>query len=452
MSDELRVLIAAEHASARFGGEAALPLHYFRVLRARGVPVWLVTHARTRDELAVLYPDDPNIVYIEDTPWHRAMWRIGQRLPNQISYFTTGFLSRLSTQLAQRGIVRRLVRENAIDLVHQPMPVSPREPSMLYGFGVPVVIGPMNGGMDYPPPFRRNRGAIERSLLGLGRDSAALLNRLMPGKRRATTLLVANRRTRDALPAGVCDHVVELVENGVDLRLWQQRAEGHATASDGVVTFAFMGRLVDWKAVDLLLRAFATARRAVPMRLLVLGDGAERIALEALAAEFGIAEDSGTSALAGQVHFAGWLPQAVCAQRIADADVLVLPSLLECGGAVVLEAMSMGKPVIATAWGGPLDYLDPACGVLVPPTSREAIVDSFAAAMVAMAGSADRRRALGARGLAKVRSEFDWELKVDRMLEIYRDAVRRHGRAMPQRGAAPSPVPARAEPNKGPQE
>ena len=100
-----------------------------RVLRRRGVPVWLVTHARTRDELSQIYPDDPRIVYIEDTHWHRAMWRIGQRLPDAVSYATTGFLSRLSTQLAQRRVVARLVRENGIGVVHQPMPVSPREPS-----------------------------------------------------------------------------------------------------------------------------------------------------------------------------------------------------------------------------------------------------------------------------------------------------------------------------------
>ena len=62
MSTHPRVLIVAEHASARFGGEAALPLHYFRVLRNRGVPVWLVTHARTRDELSALYPGDARIV------------------------------------------------------------------------------------------------------------------------------------------------------------------------------------------------------------------------------------------------------------------------------------------------------------------------------------------------------------------------------------------------------
>ncbi len=59
VTEGLRVLIAAEHASARFGGEAALPLHYFRVLRKRGIPVWLVTHARTRDELAQVIEEMP---------------------------------------------------------------------------------------------------------------------------------------------------------------------------------------------------------------------------------------------------------------------------------------------------------------------------------------------------------------------------------------------------------
>ena len=423
MTDELRVLIAAEHASARFGGEAALPLHYFRVMRQRGIAVWLVTHARTRDELSALYPGDERIFYIEDSRFHRAMWRASRWLPDAISYFTTGFLSRLSTQLAQRRLIRRLVREQGITVVHQPMPVSPREPSVLYGFGVPVVIGPMNGGMDYPAAFHRHRGGFERALLGAGRGSATLLNALMPGKRRAATLLVANRRTRDVLPSGICSNVVELVENGVDLSLWQSPAERAVAPPEGAATvFVFMGRLVKWKAVDLLLLAFAKARARAPMCLWILGDGEERARLEDLAAELGIAGISAETV--GATHFAGWLTQAACVERLRKADCLVLPSLLECGGAVVLESMSMGKPVIATAWGGPLDYLDARCGVLVAPDSRNAIVDGFADAMVAMAKSAPARERLGRSGLAKVRSEYDWEVKVDRMLAIYASTQR----------------------------
>jgi len=423
MSDGPRVLIAAEHASARFGGEAALPLHYFRVLRRRGVPVWLLTHARTRAELSGLYPGDPNIHFIEDTAFHRAMWKIGLRLPDAIAYVTTGFLSRVSTQLAQRRLARRLVREHGITVVHQPIPVSPREPSTLHGLGAPVLIGPMNGGMDYPPAFRRHRGIAERVLYAVGRASATVLNWLVPGKRRAATLIVANRRTREALPAGLATEVVELVDNGVDLSLWQAPDTPAGHVADATTTFVYMGRLVDWKAVDLIVQAFAQARKKAPMRLWILGDGSERARLEGLAVTLCLPRDP---ALPGTIHFAGWLSQAECAARLREADALVLPSLLECGGAVVLEAMSLAKPVIATAWGGPLDYLDTDCGVLVQPQSREAIIEGFAAAMFELAGSPALRRRLGARGLERVRREFDWEIKVDRMLDLYSECMGRH--------------------------
>ena len=426
MSESCRVLIAAENTSARFGGEAALAFHYFRVLRRRGIPVWLVTHSRTRDELSQLYPDDGHIQYVEDTALHRFLWHAGKLLPGQVADFTTAFVSRVYTQLTQKRIVRRLVREHGITVIHQPMPVSPKEPSMLHGFGVPVFIGPMNGGMNFPPAFRAKRGRAEDILLKLGRASATMLNGLMPGKRHASALLVANQRTRDALPGGVCKNVIELVENGVDLTLWQPPEAAPVAAPGAVTTFVFMGRLVDWKAVDLLLRAFAKARSDAPMRLWILGDGAERAKLSALAAELGIASDDPQAD--GKACFAGWLPQKACAERLRQGDCLVLPSLLECGGAVVLEAMSMGKPVIATAWGGPLDYLDPSCGLLVPPDSAASMIDEFASAMVRLARSPEERQAMGASGLAKVCREYDWELKVDRMLQIYAEGMRTHSR------------------------
>lgn len=430
----LRVLIVCEHASAQFGGEAILPLHYFRVLRQRGVDVWLVTHSRTRAELARLFGAEPRIHYVEDTLLHKLMWRIGRRLPAQIAYFTTGFVSRFAAQLTQRAIVRRLVASERISVVHQPMPVSPREPSMMFGFGVPVVIGPMNGGMEYPPAFRRSRGRIESTLLRLGRWSAQALNALMPGKRQAAVLLVANGRTREALPRGVCPRVVELAENGVDLTLWRPEVGGGPAAASSAhgdvgtaatTTFVYLGRLVDWKAVDLLLHAFKAANASADVRLLIIGDGTERARLEGLATELGIA--SGDGPQSGKVRFTGFLAQHQCAEQLRRADCLVLPSLLECGGAVVLEAMSLGKPVIATAWGGPLDYLDASCGVLVPPSGRELLVQGLAQAMVRLAQSPQLRQVMGRKGREKILRDYDWEVKVDRMLEVYRAACESSG-------------------------
>jgi glycosyltransferase involved in cell wall biosynthesis len=419
-----RVLIAAEHASAKFGGEAALPLHYFRVLRQRGADVWLLVHSRTRDELMALYPGDDRIVFVEDTASDRLLWRLSTFLPDRLSYFSTGFIMRCRTQWVQRRLARRLIAENGIQIVHQPIPVSPREPSGVFGLGVPVVIGPMNGGMSFPDAFRGYDSATVRALVAAGRACSRLVNRLIPGKRLAAALLVANRRTRDALPVARPRRVVELVENGVDLSLWTGRGQPRAVVEGSTAQFVFIGRLVDWKAVDLLLDAFSAAAAKAPMSLRIVGDGPERPKLEEFCRERRLLGEVGQ---AGKVAFSGWRSQAECAAILVDSDALVLPSLLECGGAVVLEAMACGRPAIATKWGGPEDYIDPSCGILVPPTSREAFLFGFEEALVSLARSPELRQRLGAAAAAKARRDFDWEVKVDRMIEVYWQAIEEHG-------------------------
>ena len=187
--------------------------------------MWLVVHERTRSELESLFPlDRDRIVFVPDTKAHLFVWRLSQLLPDRISNFTMGFLLRYLTQVAQRREIRRLLREQAISVIHQPIPVSPKEPSLIFGMNVPVIIGPMNGGMDYPPGFRKLQSRTERLALATGRRLADFMNYLMPGKREAAMLLVANERTRAALPRGVCSNVVMLVENGVDLALWSVAA------------------------------------------------------------------------------------------------------------------------------------------------------------------------------------------------------------------------------------
>jgi glycosyltransferase involved in cell wall biosynthesis len=395
------------------------------VLRRRNIPTWLVIHERTRKELETLFPDDGDrIIFVSDTAWHRLFWRLSRFLPTRLSSFTTGFVIRFITQLAQRRVIRQLVQDKGISVIHQPMPVSPKEPSMIYGMGAPVVIGPMNGGMDYPAAFRRMQTRVEHFALAAGRRFANLMNWLIPGKREAAMLLVANERTREALPHGVCDRVERLVENGVDLALWRSTTPVIQRPSSALTRYVFLGRLVDWKAVDLLLLAFKRATAHAPMSLSIIGDGVERATLEELARGLGLLDVEARDQ-PGKAYFSGWMSQADCAKQLRQSDALVLPSLMECGGAVVLEAMAVGIPVIATAWGGPADYLDTSCGILVEPTSREAFSENLTAALIRLAKSPEERAAMGKAGRAKVLQYFDWEVKVDRMLAMYRQVIGR---------------------------
>jgi len=399
----MRVLLVAENASTGFGGEAILPYHYFRLLRGRGMDAHLVVHARTRDELLTLFPDDhAHLHFVEDQMLQKLFYRIGRLLPHRVSEATFGLANQLLTQWAQRDLVRGLVTPACV--LHQPIPVSPRFPSLLYDLGAPVVIGPLNGGMEYPTAFRDAESMLSRAIIAFGRSFTDFANAIFPGKRRAAVVLVANARTRGALPKHLRGRVLELTENAVDTAQWSSH---DAPTGEEEKRFVFIGRLVDWKAVDIAIEAL----REVPGATLdVIGDGPMLDTWRELAQRCG---------LSVRIRFLGWLTQTGCSEHLRGCCALVLPSLYECGGAVVLEAMAMSRPVIATAWGGPADYLDASCGILVEPSSNAALIDGFAEAMRRLIQAPELRARMGAAGREKLLREFDWNCKIDRILEIY---------------------------------
>lgn len=436
---DLRVVIVAEHASMQFGGEAALPVHYFRRLRQRGIEAWLVVHERTQVELMDLFPEDYHrIHFVPDTIWHRLLFLPEPYLPKKLFEISFGVVMKLLTELHQRPVIRQLVKRQQIDVIHQPIYVSPKMPSLIFGLGAPVVIGPLNGGMAYPLAFQHFKNRRVMQIVQVGRVLSNFLNRLIPGKRLAATVLVANPRTRKALPAGVKGKIVELVENGVDMALWQPKVQSKAQPKDSLSSnhrsttrFVFMGRLIDWKAADWLLLAFQQVVQQVPAELEIIGDGPSRESLEQLGAALKLThslhstELGSTTGAKPPVRFSGWLSQADCARHLQQSDVLVLPSLFEAGGAAVLEAMAVGLPVIATNWGGPVDYVDASCGLLITPTSQAGFIQNLADAMITLAQAPDLREQMGRNGRQRVLKYYDWEKKTDAILKIYADTVQR---------------------------
>lgn len=119
-----------------------------------------------------------------------------------------------------------------------------------------------------------------------------------------------------------------------------------------------VGRLARQKDFGLLIHAFARVRRARPCRLVVLGEGSERAALERLAVERGVAAD---------VQLPGFVDNPF--QYMARAAVFVLSSAWEGMPAVLIQAMACGAPVVATDCpSGPRELLDGGRhGALVPP-------------------------------------------------------------------------------------
>jgi glycosyltransferase involved in cell wall biosynthesis len=432
--ERLSVLIVAANASARWAGEAILPLHIFRGLLKAGHDAWMCVGNETKPELdELLGHDAQRVSYVEDAQMHSAFRWIQARTPLWMGANPLYYLQVLATQWRQRNVVAHIVRKLGIDVVHQPTPISPRVPSLLVDVPAPLVIGPMNGGMECPPGFRFLQPRGVRGVKNFARRLANALPRPVDAKRQAECLIVANQRTGDSLPSGVRGRIFRMVENAVVPELWARGlAEGVAESAlaDRAFEIIFIGRLERWKGPKWLIEAVARACKQVDCRLKIVGDlqGGERQRLAERVSQLG---------LQSRVEFLGWQSQERCAELLSKSDVLILPSVFDAGATVVLEAMASGKAVIAVKWGGPADILDASCGILIEPRDPASLVADLEQSIVGLANDRNRCANMGRAGRAKVLAEYTWPIKIERLVDIYREAITRRARLNDIRGVDP---------------
>jgi glycosyltransferase involved in cell wall biosynthesis len=181
----------------------------------------------------------------------------------------------------------------------------------------------------------------------------------------------------------------------------------------------FVGRLVERKGVHLLLDALAALPPQRPVVLRVVGDGPERARLQEQAARLGLGE---------RVVFHGFVTRDELEARIAACDCFVLPAVVDAKGdteglgVVLLEAMSYGKPAIASAAGGIVDIVrDGRNGFLVPPGEAGPLAN----AVTRMMDDPAAAREMGLHGRDDVEAGFSWSVIVGRLAEVYRRVARR---------------------------
>ena len=211
------------------------------------------------------------------------------------------------------------------------------------------------------------------------------------------------------------------VPTGIDLQAFAPRDAQAARRDCGLEeapTLGILATLRDWKGHVYLLEAWQQLARTHPhWRLLVIGDGPQREALEARVDAAG---------LRGSVRFVGnrddvprWLP---C------LDIKALPSFGDEGvPQSILQAMACALPVVSTPIGAIAEAVDDGVtGLLVPPRDSTAL----AAALARLMDDAALRRRMGDAGRAAALERFGLDRMLDGMERVFHDVVRAH----PSRG------------------
>jgi glycosyltransferase involved in cell wall biosynthesis len=214
-------------------------------------------------------------------------------------------------------------------------------------------------------------------------------------------------------------HASVVIPNGIDIPPWPGAKEARShwrgifSASEDDLVIGTIGYCFERKGQRFLLEACQELLRNHPVRLVIVGDGPLRPALELFAAVSGVSH---------RVTFTG--AQADVSGLISSFDVFALPSVAEGMPIVLLEAMARGLPSVATTVGANSDVIrDGQSGLLVPPRDVRALRD----ALKSLVSSPDLRTKLGVAARQRIVSEFslqrmsrDYEVLYERIASLRR--------------------------------
>jgi glycosyltransferase involved in cell wall biosynthesis len=240
------------------------------------------------------------------------------------------------------------------------------------------------------------------------------------GERRAATTIALTSGLADQLARELPRERVRLIRRPIDQQSFEVPGPDPFPHISGP-RVVFLGRLAPAKGVVTLIEALARLRTP-GAQLLLVGDGPERSRLEGVARRLGVAE---------RVHITGFVEHHRVPAVLASGDVLVLPSVYEELGTVLIEAMAVGLPVIASRVGGIPELIhDGENGLLVPPGD----VRPLAAAIDRVLGDPDLARRLAAAARRRV-SKHDWRHAGAEICRLYRQlaAGRPDGSTSPSR-------------------
>lgn len=437
-----RLLLSAYQCGPGMGSVSQIGWHWYSRL-ARRLPVTLLTHSRNRAAIdAAGGPVGESRILYVDTEWFAGpLYRFASRIFRS-SEHAVFLVSSLDFYVYDRDALR-IARKEALDgmawdLVHAPTPVSPLAATRLHRLGLPVVLGPWNGNLGLPPGFRdilRKDSAWLYPIRHLGR----LFDAILGGTRHASVLLTATKSTTAGIPTRYHHLCVPMLENGVELETFtaapwpaaprsapkdvpkdapgiKSSVEASVEAGFDVepLRLVFVGRLVPFKGVGMLIDAVARLSAEIPVVLSIVGEGPMAGEWRAQVARLG---------LTAQVRFTGNLPPRDVAGEMHAAHVFCLPSVRESGGAVLLEAMACARPVIAVGFGGPAEIVDETVGVALPPTGPEAVVEGFVAALRDVVRNPETWRRRGETGRHRAEERYSWDAKVDLAIALYRDLL-----------------------------
>ena len=405
-----QILLSAYACEPDRGSEPAVGWSWAVELARSGHQVWVLTRAGNRAAIERRPSPDLNFIYYDLPRWMQT-WRAG---------FTGKRLYYVLWQWFAARHIRKLFPEMPFDVVQHVTYVSVRYPSFMGSLGIPFYFGPVSGGEKVPARLRKSLPLGERLREWLRDRSNRLIARdpLLRRTFRQSDKIIVTRDTVPIIPQRWRHKCEVQLAIGLTSEYLNQAAAPYR--SSRCFRLLYVGRLLDWKGVDIALRAVHQLKQwGLNVQFTMVGDGPARARLTNLAERLGLAEI---------VNWSGCIPQYAVEVQYHSADVFLFPSLRDSGGLAVLEAMAHGLPVVCTDLGGPGVMVNDRCGRVAPGLhgSSEELVSVCAGAVREIMTTPGLRERL-ARGARTRARDFNFQHLVRSIYPIHpRRAIVEH--------------------------
>lgn len=416
----LKVLLIVNYCNPEWSSVPTIGYRFFHEI-SKLATVTLVTHDRNRPALEKLQ-ESAEIVYIPEGDWSKNYYKLVDRVLNRkkTNWPLMHAVLYPIYQAFDRDVYDQYsskIVAGEYDIVHALTPMEPRYPYKIVNAceSTPFMLGPVNGGVPYPPGFRKKANAEFAYFNFLRSFGRWLIPNYAQTYKKADRILAGSTYTLNFLKNlfGLGDDRIELFyENGiVDDFLIDRKT----IVPKPRINLLFVGRLVPYKSADILIDAVSQLDADVQAKLnvTIVGDGSEKAALEDQVKALGLQDT---------VTFTGWIKQEETVHYYRNADIFCFPSIREYGGGVVLEAMASGLPCIVTRNGGIGEYVTEETGFRIEPRSREYLTQTFADRIQCLIENPSLRQDMTNSAIERVK-EFAWGRKAQAIVDRYYELV-----------------------------
>lgn len=405
---QLRILLSAYACEPGKGSEPRVGWKWANGL-SRLVDLHVLTRESNRAAIEKAIRNSPGSAAIRSATFHfydlphPFLWAKEKGILPTIGYYI----------IWQRVVARRFAREaDACDVVHHLTFCSLLCPGFWRLREAAFVIGPVGAPLVRPEYIslfgnkawqQRLRGALIVRFLKL-----PWVRRLLEN---AAAVIPANNQTRDLLVSkGIATRDVILDTGSPEISDPPPPRQYSST----LMRLIYAGLLERRKGLELSLRALARLHleEKCEWTFDIFGSGPDRERLESLTEELGLKD---------RVRYHGSVPYAELTKQFHVADVFLFTSVRDTSGGVNLEAMAHGLPVICIAHQGVGDITDERCAERIDPGPIAQTIQQLAAAILRLARDPKRRAQMGLAAAHRARLDFSWDVKFDRMLQIYHE-------------------------------